>query len=80
MEIAAISGSCERASFVGLACCSLLQRAMAEAREIQVVVQRTAATTVATPMTLGFGDCLAVVVGLLLMLLAAAFPGSARSE
>jgi hypothetical protein len=52
---------------------------MAEVRDIQAVVQK-ATTTVVAPMALGFGDCLALLLGFLLMLVAALSPGAARQE
>jgi hypothetical protein len=49
---------------------------MAVTREDQAVVAKQ--TTVATPTTLGFADCLALILGLILMLIAAAFPDADR--
>ena len=50
---------------------------MAAGTETQALVQK-AATTVTAPMTLGFVDCMALMVGFLLMLMSAFFPGAAR--
>jgi len=47
--------------------------ALREAREL---VQK--APTVVAPMTLGFGDCFALLLGLVLMLISAVVPQRAR--
>ena len=51
---------------------------MAVPREDQAFVVEQ--TTVATPMTLGLADCLALILGLILMLIAAAFPDAERDR
>ena len=37
-------------------------------------------TMISTPETLGFSDCLALLLGLVLMLISAAFPGTDRER
>jgi len=51
---------------------------MAAATQTQAVVQKAA--TVVAPVTLGFVDCIALLLSFLLMFVAAVSPGGAREE
>jgi len=52
---------------------------MAAATQTQAVVVQKAMTVLA-PITLGFGDCFALFLGFLLMMMSAFFPGRASGE
>jgi hypothetical protein len=52
------------------------QRAMAAIREGQALIQKGA--TVVAPVTLGFGDCFALLLSLVLLLISAVVPSSTR--
>jgi len=67
-----------RTAFCNLARFSLSQMAMAAVRETQELVQK--APTVVAPMALGFTDCFALVLGLLLMLISAIAPQARRAN
>lgn len=52
---------------------------MAAATQTQAVIQKAAATVVA-PVTLGFVDCIALLLSFLLMFVAAVSPGATPEE
>jgi hypothetical protein len=57
---------------------SHLNRAMAALRESQEIIQKP--PTVVAPIALGFTDCFALFLSLVLMLISAALPGRMSSE
>ena len=68
---------CELSCYLGMVLAHLSIGTMEALREARELVQK--APTVVAPMTLGFGDCFALLLGLVLMLISAVVPERARS-